>query len=94
MKVSENIIIKKPLDYLTFLNASTKFDILLVNDVSTIGNWEKNPYLPSKLSDYLGASCDIWAITEKGSVLDSLKSLNTNLISMISLLRRVVVADS
>ena len=72
LKVSENIIIKKPLDYLTFLNASTKFDVLLVNDLSTIDNWEKNPYLPSKLSDYLGTSCDIWAITEKGSVLDSL----------------------
>lgn len=73
LNVSDNIIIKKPLDYLTFLNASTKFDILLVNDLASKDNWEKNPYLPSKVSDYLGTSCDIWAITEKGSSLDSLE---------------------
>ena len=72
LKVSDNIIIKKPLDYLTFLNASTKFDVLLVNDLSTKGCWEKNPYLPSKVSDYLGSQADIWAITENGSSLDSL----------------------
>lgn len=72
LKVSDNIIIEKPLDYLTFLNATTKFDVLIVNDVSTMDCWEKNPYLPSKVSDYQGSSADIWAITEKGSSLDSL----------------------
>ena len=72
LKVSDNIIVKKTLDYLTFLNATTKFDILLVNDMSTKGNWPSNPYLPSKVSDYRGSGTDIWAITEKGSSLDLL----------------------
>ena len=66
---NDNIKIKKPLNYLKFLNATTKFDILIVNDVTTEGNYEINPYLPSKLSDYLGSSTDIWAISEKGSTL-------------------------
>ena len=70
LKVSDNIIVKKPLDYLTFLNATTKFDILLVNDLSTKDSWQLNPYLPSKVSDYMGSTSDIWAITEKGSSLD------------------------
>jgi hypothetical protein len=69
LAVKDNIIIKKPLEYLEFLNATTKFDVLAVNDVVTKGSFEVNPYLPSKLSDYLGSKRDIWAISEKGSVL-------------------------
>lgn len=69
---SDNFIVKKPLEYLDFLNATTKFDILLVNDVNTQGNYKLNPYLPSKLSDYKGSGSDIWAIYEKGSSLSKL----------------------
>ena len=68
----KNIYLKRPLDYLEFLNACRKFDVLLVNDVETKEYWPKNPYLPSKLSDYLGSGSDIWAIAEKGSVLDGI----------------------
>ena len=42
---------------------------MIVNDVITQGNFEKNPYLPSKLSDYLGSNTKIWALYEKGSSL-------------------------
>lgn len=70
---NENIYLKKPLGYLEFLNATTEFDVLLVNDVSTKGYWPKNPYLPSKLSDYLGSKTDIWAVTEKESTLDKVE---------------------
>jgi hypothetical protein len=67
----DNIYIKRPLDYLEFLNASTRFDVLVVNDLKTSGVWDRNPYLPSKLSDYLGSGKDIWAVGEKGSSLDN-----------------------
>ncbi len=66
---SDKFIVKKPLEYLDFLNAATKFDVLIVNDLATNGNFEVNPYLPSKLSDYLGSGSDIWALYEKGSTL-------------------------
>lgn len=69
LSVRDNIVVRKPLDYLSFLNATTKFDVLIVNDVITRGNFKVNPYLPSKLSDYLGSSRDIWALCEAGSTL-------------------------
>lgn len=69
LEIANNIIIKKPIDYLEFLNACNKFDVLLVNDVITNYSFEFNPYLPSKLADYLGSSSDIWAICESGSIL-------------------------
>ncbi len=65
----DSFIVKKPLDYFEFLNATTKFDVLIVNDVITKGLWSANPFLPSKISDYLGSSRDIWAFYEKGSTL-------------------------
>jgi len=64
-----NIKIKKPLEYIEFLNATTRFDVLVVNDANTKGNYPVNPYLPSKFSDYLGSSSDIWAICESESTL-------------------------
>ena len=69
LAVKNNIKIKKPLEYLEFLNATTKFDVLIVNDLLTHDNFDVNPYLPSKLSDYLGSQSDIWAISEPGSSL-------------------------
>lgn len=72
LKSAENFIVKKPLDYFEFLNATTQFDVLVVNDVITKGIWPLNPYLPSKLSDYLGSSRDIWALYESQSILSEL----------------------
>jgi len=66
---SDRFIVKKPLEYLDYLNATTEFDVLIVNDVITKGNYEINPYLPSKLSDYLGSGSEIWALYEDGSSL-------------------------
>ena len=68
----DNFTVRKPLDYLEFLNATTKFDVLLVSDVETKPNFELNPYLPSKLSDYKGSSTDIWGICERGSSLSKM----------------------
>ena len=69
LESSDNFIVKRPLEYFDFLNATTKFDVLVVNDVVTMNDWPINPYLPSKLSDYLGSSSDIWALYEPGSTL-------------------------
>jgi hypothetical protein len=52
--------------FLEFLHLTTRFDVLLVNDADHEGT---NPYLPSKLSDYLGSGSDVWAISQPGSVL-------------------------
>ena len=65
-------IVKKPLEYFEFLNAALQFDVLIVNDVITKDVWPYNPYLPSKISDYLGSSRDIWALYENGSALSGL----------------------
>ena len=69
---SDSFVVKKPLEYLEFLNATTKFDVLIINDAFTRDNFELNPYLPSKLSDYIGSGRDIWAFYEDGSTLSKL----------------------
>ena len=69
LKSRENFVFEKPLEYFKFLNATTQFDVLIVNDLITKDIWPINPYLPSKLSDYLGSSTDVWALYENGSVL-------------------------
>ena len=72
LKSSDNFTISKPLKYFEFLNATTMFDVLIVNDVDTQDDWEVNPYLPSKVSDYLGSKNDVWAFCEPGSTLSKL----------------------
>lgn len=60
------------IDYLEFLNLTTKFDVLIVEDSYTKGHFIKNPYLPSKLSDYAGSNTTIWAICEENSEMSKL----------------------
>ena len=40
-----------------------------MNDASTSGTHEFNPYLPSKLSDYVGSGTRVWGLVEAGSPL-------------------------
>lgn len=72
LEFKNNIIIREPLEYFEFLNATLKFDILLINDTITNEYFNINPYLPSKLSDYLGSNKDIWAIYEDYSTLSTI----------------------
>ena len=65
----ENITIRNLLDYPEFLNATTKYDILLVNDTITEDKFTVNPYLPSKLADCKGSGSDLWIIYENNSTL-------------------------
>ena len=68
LDIEDNMIIHDIVDYFDFLNLTTKFDVLLVNDLVTKGNFKINPYLPSKIADYEGSGNDVWAICESGSV--------------------------
>lgn len=74
--LSDNLFKKTKLNnnipFLEFLNLTTKFDCLLVNDTSTKGTYPLNPYLPSKISDYFGSKTDIWGICEENSPMDNI----------------------
>ncbi|MBS4539140.1 glycosyltransferase [Clostridium sp. D2Q-11] len=67
--LNEYVKVNSYVDYFDFLNLSSKFDVLLVNDAITKEKIGINPYLPSKYSDYKGSQSDIWAIIEEGSPL-------------------------
>lgn len=56
-------------DYFEFLNLTNKLDGLIIFDAHTRGIKEVNPYLPSKLSDYLGSNAYTIAFTEEASIL-------------------------
>lgn len=71
-KLYKNTIINNNVDYLEFLNLTTKFDVLIVEDSYTKDSFKVNPYLPSKISDYKGSSNKIWAICEKESEMSKL----------------------
>ncbi|RMB61235.1 glycosyltransferase [Tessaracoccus antarcticus] len=65
-----SIIVYNSLPYLDFLRATREFDLLFLNDAETRSVGKRvNPYLPSKLSDYLGSGSPIWAMAEPGSML-------------------------
>lgn len=70
-KIYEKTILNPSVDFLEFLNLTTKFDVLLVED-SQKGNFKINPYLPSKISDYKGSGSSIWGVCESESVMDNL----------------------
>jgi hypothetical protein len=69
--ISDVLVARPYVSYLEFLNLTTRFDALLVNDARTIGIHEINPYLPSKYADYAGSGREIWGIVEPGSVLST-----------------------
>lgn len=57
--------------YLEYLNLSTRFDVLVLNDYTTRPHYVPNPYLPAKLADYRGSGAKIWGLFEEGSVLST-----------------------
>lgn len=59
--------------YLKFLNVSTNFDVLVVNDTDTVGTaFSVNPFLPSKYADYAGSGTAVWGIVVEDSPLSKL----------------------
>jgi len=97
--LSENTFKKTRLNssipYLDFLNLSTEFDCLIVNDSLTKGIYNKNPYLPSKISDYIGSETDIWGICEENSIMYNMnikyKSLINDMISNQNILTNILL---
>lgn len=72
---SGRIVHHAPLNYLEFLSACKQFDALLVVDTATAGTaYAKNPFLPSKLADYMGAGTPVWSMIEPGSPLSEVST--------------------
>jgi hypothetical protein len=71
LDVDENVVVREYISFLRFLNLTTKFDCLIVNDAATEPD-VMNPYLPSKWSDYRGSRSPVWALVEAGSPLSSM----------------------
>ncbi|MHA7303927.1 glycosyltransferase [Arthrobacter sp. TMN-49] len=68
-----NVLYQGYLPYLEFLNLSTRFDVLMVNDVERGTNLDINPFLPSKFSDYKGSGAKIWGVLDEGSALSRME---------------------
>ncbi len=66
----EGVVVAQPfVDFLDFLALSRRFDCLLVNDAETPAGAVRNPFLPSKWSDYCGSGSRVWGVLEEGSPL-------------------------
>ena len=76
------IIIKPYVSYFDFLHLSDQFDALIVMDAETEGLKINNPYLPSKISDYLGSKSDIISLIEKGSPMSKIENNKITFIDM------------
>lgn len=72
LRVQAIVEIHAKLEFLDFLSTLNSFDVLIVNDASTADYFPRNPYLPSKISDYRGVETPIWAVVEPGSILSSM----------------------
>lgn len=68
--LSASVVVRPPLPYLKFLERAAQMDVLLVTDADTASSGHRiNPYLPSKLSDYISTGRPVWGMYEPGSVL-------------------------
>lgn len=81
--LSDIVFVESYLKYFEFLNAAKEFDCLILSDANTKAYKDKNPYLPSKYSDYKASGTQIWALYEEGSPLNDL-SLNEEVIQLKS----------
>ncbi|MBE2899214.1 hypothetical protein HPC37_10715 [Pasteurellaceae bacterium 20609_3] len=72
--LKEYIEILPYVDYFDFLKLCDEFDALLVMDAKTKDLKINNPYLPSKLSDYIGSQTTILALVEEGSPMSEVNS--------------------
>lgn len=61
------LYIKKGLNYLDYLGVLDSFTYLLTIDTRVSNIFGINPFLPSKISDYLGSNSKILAILDKAS---------------------------
>lgn len=71
-RLSRVLDIRPRLDFLSFLSTLDQVDCLIVNDASSSNSFPRNPYLPSKVSDYRGSQTPIWAIFEPESTMSAM----------------------
>lgn len=71
-RVRQIMNLRLRLNFLTSLATMNRMDYLIVNDADTSASFPVNPFLPSKVSDYIGSNARVWAIFETGSVLSKL----------------------
>lgn len=74
------VVVQPYVGYFEFLKLSNQFDGLIVMDAETASLKLNNPYLPSKLSDYLGSDAKTLAMVEEGSPMSKIE--NEQLIKM------------
>ncbi|MCL1802085.1 MAG: glycosyltransferase [Eubacteriaceae bacterium] len=77
-----NAALNSQLGYFEFLNVASKMDYLFLSDISFGGL--KNPYLPSKLSDYLATQVPILAVVNEASPLSEFDSPQLIKVSSVS----------
>ena len=61
--------VRAALPYFEFLATASAVDWLVVADARRPPEFSINPYLPSKLADYLGSGTPVWGLVEPGSVM-------------------------
>ena len=75
--LEDYFVINSYVNYFEFLTISKAMNILIVNDAKANDIFGYNPYLPSKLSDYLGSESKVWMFCEQGSTMDKLKKVDS-----------------
>lgn len=66
-ELQDYIILGGNLNYLDFLTSLKSFDYLLTMDTEVNHIFGMNPFLPSKVADYLGSGAKVLALVENGS---------------------------
>lgn len=72
--LQDYIVLGGNLNYLDFLTSLKNFDYLLTMDTEVNHIFGMNPFLPSKVADYLGSGTKLLALIEKGSPTDLIRS--------------------
>ena len=73
LELLDYVCVEKSLNYLDYLKVLNQFDYVVSIDTKVSEVFGCNPFLPSKISDYLGANSRVLALVEKGSPVDALK---------------------
>lgn len=87
----DDVVVSRPYaPYFEFLHLTRRLDALLVRDAETVGVFPKNPFLPSKYSDYKGSGTAVWGVVEPGSPLDGMPLDHRSEVGDVTSIRRVI----
>jgi hypothetical protein len=90
LDITGNVVARSYVGFLDFLRLTTMFDCLVVNDAVTAADI-KNPYLPSKWSDYRGSGSPVWGLIEEGSPLSSQPLTYRSPVGLVSAAQQILV---